>query len=86
MRFLLHNSGLSVPSFIGVHMHGSDPMNTQILRRIHRAATKYKEYFVGNTYMFVYENQCKQVIIRTLIFEKEPPVDQVAQSILGFSS
>lgn len=29
----------------------------QIIRRIHNSAKKYKQYFVGNTYMFVYENE-----------------------------
>lgn len=27
---------------------------SQIIRRIHRSALKYKEIFVGNTYMFVF--------------------------------
>ena len=34
----------------------------QIIRRIHNSAKKYKQYFVGNTYMFVYENEFIEVI------------------------
>lgn len=40
----------------------------QIIRRIHNAAKKYKEYFVGNTYMFVYENQYIEVMFKKSSF------------------
>ena len=40
----------------------------QIIRRIHNAAKKYKEYFVGNTYMFVYENQYIEVMFKKSLF------------------
>lgn len=40
----------------------------QIIRRIHNAAKKYKDYFVGNTYMFVYEQQHVEVIFKKSSF------------------
>lgn len=40
----------------------------QIIRRIHNSAKKYKQYFVGNTYMFVYENQFVEVIFKKSSF------------------
>lgn len=40
----------------------------QIIRRIYNAAKKYKEYFVGNTYMFVYENQYIEVMFKKSSF------------------
>lgn len=40
----------------------------QIIKRIHNAAKKYKEYFIGNTYMFVYENQYIEVIFKKSSF------------------
>lgn len=40
----------------------------QIIRRIHNVAKKYKEYFVGNTYMFVYENKCIEVMFKKSSF------------------
>ena len=40
----------------------------QIIRRIHNSAKKYKQYFVGNTYMFVYENEFIEVIFKKSSF------------------
>lgn len=40
----------------------------QIIARIHNAAKKYKQYFVGNTYMFVYANQYVEVIFKKASF------------------
>lgn len=40
----------------------------QIIRRIHSAAIKYKNYFVGNTYMFVYHNQYIEVMFKKSSF------------------
>lgn len=40
----------------------------QIIRRIHSAAIKYKNYFVGNTYMFVYQNQYIEVMFKKSSF------------------
>lgn len=40
----------------------------QIIRRIHNAAKKYKNYFVGNTYMFVYGDQNIEVIFKKSSF------------------
>lgn len=40
----------------------------QIIKRIHNAATKYKKYFIGNTYMFVYENNFVEVIFKKSSF------------------
>ena len=40
----------------------------QIIRRIHNAAKKYKDYFIGNTYMFVYEQQYVEVIFKKTSF------------------
>ena len=40
----------------------------QIIRRIHNAAKKYKDYFIGNTYMFVYEQQFVEVIFKKTSF------------------
>lgn len=40
----------------------------QIIRKIHNAAKKYKDYFVGNTYMFVYEKQYVEVIFKKSSF------------------
>ena len=40
----------------------------QIIRRIHKAAEKYKEYFVGNTYMFVYEDRYIEVMFKKSSF------------------
>lgn len=40
----------------------------QIIRRIHTAAEKYKEYLVGNTYMFVYENRYIEVMFKKSSF------------------
>lgn len=34
---------------------------SQIIRKIHSAAINYKSYFVGNTYMFVYEGKYVEV-------------------------
>lgn len=41
---------------------------SHIIRRIHRAAEKYKEYFVGNTYLFVYEDKCIEVMFKKSSF------------------
>lgn len=40
----------------------------QIIRRIHNAAKKYKDYFIGNTYMFVYEQRYVEVIFKKSSF------------------
>lgn len=40
----------------------------QIIRRIHSAAIQYKNYFVGNTYMFVYQNQYIEVMFKKSSF------------------
>lgn len=34
---------------------------SQIIKRIHKAAISYKQYFLGYTYMFVYDNQFVEV-------------------------
>ena len=41
---------------------------SQIIRRIHRAALKYKEVFVGNTFMFVFENDYVEVMFKKSSF------------------
>lgn len=41
---------------------------SQIIRRIHNAANTYKDYFVGNTYMFVYGDQYVEVIFKKSSF------------------
>ena len=41
---------------------------SQIIGRIHNAAKQYKNYFVGNTYMFVYENQYVEVMFKKTSF------------------
>lgn len=41
---------------------------SQIIRRIHNAAKQYKNYFVGNTYMFIYENQYVEVMFKKSSF------------------
>lgn len=41
---------------------------SQIIRRIHRAALKYKEVFVGNTFMFVFNNEYVEVIFKKSSF------------------
>lgn len=40
----------------------------QIIRRIHNAAIKYREYFVGKTYLFVFENQYIEVVFKKSSF------------------
>ena len=41
---------------------------SQIIRRIHRSALKYKEIFVGNTYMFVFNNDYVEVMFKKSSF------------------
>ena len=41
---------------------------SQIIRRIHRAALKYKEVFVGNTFMFVFNNDYFEVMFKKSSF------------------
>ena len=41
---------------------------SQIIRRIHRAALKYKEIFVGNTFMFVFNNDYVEVMFKKSSF------------------
>lgn len=41
---------------------------SQIIKRIHNAAIKYKTYFIGNTYMFVYDNKCIEVMFKKSSF------------------
>lgn len=41
---------------------------SQIIRRIHRSALKYKEIFVGNTYMFVFNNDYVEVMFKESSF------------------
>lgn len=40
----------------------------QIIKRIHNAALAYKKYFIGNTYMFVFENQYIEVMFKKSSF------------------
>lgn len=41
---------------------------SQIIRRIHRAALKYKEVFVGNTFMIVFNNDYFEVMFKKSSF------------------
>ena len=43
---------------------------SQIIRRIHRAALKYKEVFVGNTFMFVFNNDYFEVMFKKSSFNR----------------
>lgn len=45
--------------FLGGMM--GDVGKSQIIKRIHNAAVKYKKHLVGNTYMFVYDNTYVEV-------------------------
>lgn len=40
----------------------------QIIKRIHNAAKKYRDFFVGNTFLFVYENQYVEVMFKKASF------------------
>lgn len=40
----------------------------QIIRRIHEAVKKYKKYFVGKTYLFVYDKNYIEVIFKKSSF------------------
>lgn len=41
---------------------------SQIIKRIHNAAKNYKQHFVGNTFMFVYEGRYVEVIFKKNCF------------------
>lgn len=40
----------------------------QIVRRIRKAAKNYKNYLVGRTFMFVYDDKCLEVMFKTSSF------------------
>lgn len=40
----------------------------QIIRKIHDAAKKYKQYFIGKTYMFVFNDTKIEVMFKKNIF------------------
>lgn len=46
-----------LPFFWGIVQMGK----SQIINRIHHAAQNYKRHFIGNTYMFVFDNKCFEV-------------------------
>ncbi len=41
---------------------------SQIIKKIHKAAIMYKEYFIGNTFLYVFENQYIEVIFKKSSF------------------
>lgn len=47
----------------------------QIIRRIHNAALSYKQYLMGKTYMFVFENNHVEVMFKKSTFKHLSGVD-----------
>lgn len=41
---------------------------SKIIKRIHKAALSYNQYFLGKTYMFVYDNQFVEVLFKKSSF------------------
>lgn len=41
---------------------------SQIIKRIHKAALSYKDYFLGKTYMFVFNNQFVEILFKKASF------------------